>query len=66
MAMLFVTAPVQLYTDALRLIGDKKFKELTIVTVEELEQFFKEHTNAKVIVPNVNPNLITLKTKRKY
>jgi len=65
MDILFITAPVQLYDDALRLIEDKKFKNLLIVTVEELSQFFKEHTNADVVVPKVNPNLITLKTKGK-
>jgi len=65
MAVLFVIAPVQIYYRVLPLIEEKKFKKLTVITTKELEPFFKEHTNAEVIVPKVHPNLITRKNKSK-
>jgi hypothetical protein len=65
MAILFVMAPVQIYYKVLPLIEEKKFEKLLIITTKELAPFFKEHTKAEVIVPNVHPNLITSTTKYK-
>jgi len=65
MAVLFVIAPVQIYYRVLPLIEEKNFDKLLIVTTKELAPFFKEHTKAEVIVPNVHPNLITRNNKHK-
>ncbi|MEM4258241.1 MAG: hypothetical protein QXL17_03700 [Candidatus Thermoplasmatota archaeon] len=65
MPILFINAPVQIYSRAVPLIENKKFKKYSVVIPEELVPFFKENTNADIIVPNVHPNLITAQTKWK-
>jgi hypothetical protein len=65
MTVFFVNGPNQIFSLALPLLEEKQFKNLKIITTKELASFFKEHTNANVIVPNVHPNLITHKSKIK-
>jgi len=61
----FVNAPVQLFHKVMPLIEAKKPEKLTIVTVNDLAPFFRRHTHAKVIVPKVDPNLVTMRSKKK-
>ena len=61
----FVNAPVQLFHKVMPLIEAKQPERLVVVTVPELAPFFKRHTHAKVIVPRVDSNLVSMRTKRK-
>jgi hypothetical protein len=59
MAIFFINAPAQIIHRVLPLINEKKFENLIIVTTGDLVQFFKENINAKILVTNLHPNLIT-------
>ena len=62
LTIFFINAPTQITHQALPLIKERKFKNLTVVVPEELVTTFK-NMNIKTIVPDVNPNLITNKDK---
>ena len=61
----FVTTFASIYDRVLPLIEEKKEKgEVIIVaSTEQIELFFKEYTDFKVIRTKVHPDLITMKTK---
>ena len=65
MTIFFINAPIQALRRALPLIKEKKFKDLTIITTKDLVPFFKKYTDAKIIVPKLNRNLIDKHTKYK-
>jgi len=65
MTIFFINSPAEAIHSALPMIKEKKIDDLTIVTTKDMKHFFEQKTNGKVIVPEVHPNLITKKTKRK-
>lgn len=56
--LFFINAPTQIIHQALPLIKERKFKNLTVVVPAGLDTTFKQ-LNIKTIVPQVNPNLIS-------
>ena len=64
MTLFFINAPTQITHQALPLIKERKFKDLTVVVPRGLDTTFKQ-MGIKTIVPNVNPNLITKEDKLK-
>ena len=60
--MFFINAPTQITHQALPLIKEMKFKDLTVVVPAGLETTFKQ-MNIKTIVPDVHQNLITEQNK---
>lgn len=63
----FVTTFASIYDRVLPLIEEKKEKGevIIIASTEQIELFFKEYTNFKVIRTKVHPDLITMKTKHR-
>ena len=66
-SIFFVTKTGPLYDIVLPLIEEQKDKKNIVIisTSPEVDLFFKNHTDLKVINLKVNPNLITRKTKYK-
>jgi hypothetical protein len=58
MTLFFINAPTQIMHQALPLIKERQFKDLTVVVPDGLQSTFKK-LNIKTIVPKVHPNLIT-------
>jgi hypothetical protein len=63
----FVTAFDPIYDRILPLIEEKKDKGeiIVVVTTDQIEQFFREFTDLKIIRTKLHPDLITRKTKHK-
>ena len=62
MTLFFINAPTQITHQALTLIKERNFKNLTVVVPKGLDTTFKA-LGIKTIVPDVNPNLITKEDK---
>jgi len=62
MTLFFINAPTQITHQALPLIKEKNFDDLTVVVPKGLDTTFKQ-LGIKTIVPDVNPNLVTSEDK---
>jgi len=63
MTLFFISSPGQMAHRALALMNKHKFKDLTIVTTKSIKPFFEDKVDAKIVTLDVEPNLITKKTK---